>query len=154
MIGNIADRMPEVVALARSISGRLKRSRKWNPLRCIDNGDYADRSAEVWENEVYSVTVRRHAFGWPLGIGPWIQLGISSHDGEARHDWRDFQAIKNNICGEEWEAIELFPAESRLLDPSNYYMLWCAPAIQIGKYEGRVLADEKNCIAPQRGFPR
>jgi hypothetical protein len=107
---------------------------------------------ECWTNGLYMVTVRRHESGWPLGEGQWAQIGISADDGEPRHDWREFQRIKNDVVGEEWEALELYPAESRLLDPSNYYILWACPAIKIGKFKGRIICDEKTAIAPQRGW--
>jgi len=32
------------------------------------------------------------------------------------------------------------------------FMLWCAPKIPIGKYEGRKVMGPKTCIAPQRGW--
>lgn len=79
-------------------------------------------------------------------------IGIWCEDGQPRHDWRDFQNIKNDLVGVDWEAIELYPAESRKMDPSNYYMLWCAPKIPIGKFNGRVIATPENAIAPQRGW--
>jgi hypothetical protein len=150
--GKIEDRMHDVVELARSISGRLRRSRRWSRLE--KDAEIMPDGAECWHNDVYSVTVRRNPSGWAFFGGPWVQIGISCQDGEARHDWRDFQKIKNDICGDDWEAIELYPRESRLLDPSNYYMLWCAPDIPIGKFEGRVICDAHDCIAPQRGFWR
>jgi hypothetical protein len=42
-------------------------------------------------------------------------------DGQAIHDWRELQRIKNEIVGDEIEAVELYPAESRLLDTANWY---------------------------------
>ena len=81
-----------------------------------------------------------------------VQIGISAIDGTARHDWREFQAIKNQLAGEECEAFELYPAESRLLDPSNYYTLWCFPGVkllQIGPSIREVL-DRDEAFAPQR----
>lgn len=137
------------VAEARRISRTLKPSRKWNPLTL-----FPGTSVETWVNQIYEVSVRRYSQGWPLGGGPWAQLGICSFDGTARHDWRDFQCIKNDVCGEEWEAIELFPKESRLVDPSNYYMLWCAPSIDIGMNQGRNVTGPEVCIAPQRGWSK
>jgi hypothetical protein len=38
------------------------------------------------------------------------------------------QAIKNGIVGEECEAVELYPAESRLVDTANQYHLWALPS--------------------------
>jgi hypothetical protein len=110
---------------------------------------------EVWNNDTYQVTVRRWTKDPVFGTdGGMIQIGINALDGTARHDWRDFQGIKNQIAGPECEAFELYPAESRLLDPSNYYTLWCFPGlkrIKVGHDKRRVLpADE--ALAPQRAF--
>jgi hypothetical protein len=63
------------------------------------------------------------------------------------------QKIKNQVVGQEWEALELYPAESRLLDPSNLFILWAYPAIPIGKFEGRNIATPATCLAPQRPWP-
>jgi hypothetical protein len=113
---------------------------------------------EAWFNDVYYVTVRRglpdKMFGSREGM---ITLGIASHDGCARHDWRDFQAIKNQLAGEECEAVELFPAESRLLDPSNYYTLWCFPGVKrlrIGMEIRDVRDRDTAALAPQRAFAK
>ena len=113
---------------------------------------------EQWANDIYQVIVRRWSedsvFGSRQGM---IQIGINSHDGTARHDWRDFQNIKNQIAGEECEAFELYPAESRLIDPSNYYSLWCFPGlkrIKVGVNHGRRVLDANEAFAPQRGFEK
>ncbi len=112
-----------------------------------------DEADEVWHNDVYTVAVRRNRPDKVFGSdGGMIQLGISSLDGSARHDWRDFQAIKNQLAGPECEAFELYPAESRLLDPSNYYSLWCFPGIRrlkVGMNE-RLVRDADEALAPQR----
>lgn len=55
---------------------------------------------------------------------PFIHLDIRRHDGRAVTNWRDFQQIKNELVGPEHEAMELFPAESRLVDTGNQYHLW------------------------------
>jgi hypothetical protein len=111
---------------------------------------------EEWANDTYYVTLRRYpkdpVFRSDGGV---IQLGISSLDGTARHDWRDFQAVKNQLAGPECEAFELYPAESRLLDPSNYYTLWCFPGVKrlkVGNETHEVL-DGDVALAPQRSFP-
>src|ERR1700693_1248483 len=113
---------------------------------------------EIWFNDTYNVTVRRSPNDPVFGSrsGGIVQIGISSHDGTARHDWRDFQAIKNQIAGEECEAFELYPAESRLLDPSNYYTLWCFPGVRnlkIGQ-PVRLVRDQDEAWAPQRRMAR
>lgn len=113
---------------------------------------------EIWFNDESLVTLRRYpddkVFGSRGGI---IHLGISRLDGTAQHDWREFQAIKNQLAGPETEAFELYPAESRLLDPSNYFSLWCFPGIKhikVGYHGERDVCDADNALAPQRGLPR
>lgn len=36
----------------------------------------------------------------------------------------DAQRIKNELLGDEYEACELYPAESRLVDGANQFHLW------------------------------
>jgi len=110
---------------------------------------------EIWVSDVYAVHVRRYVndpvFGSHRGM---IQLGVSNLDGTARHDWRDLQAIKNQLAGPETEAFELYPAEARLLDPSNYFTLWCFPGlkrIKVGIEMRRVL-DAEDAISSQRAL--
>lgn len=57
--------------------------------------------------------------------GTLVRLVIRNRDHSAKHDWRDFQRIKNELLGTEEEAVELYPAESRLTDTKNEYHLWC-----------------------------
>jgi hypothetical protein len=131
-----------------------------HPLMCIHTkqpGEAPENPDSEWANDVYNVTFRWRQrdtlFNTDSGI---IQLGISALDGTARHDWREFQAIKNQLAGEECEAFELYPAESRLLDPSNYYSLWCFPGlkhIRLGYRGPRDVRPPSNAIAPQREFP-
>lgn len=127
------------------------------PLILVDTkepGDPPDDPDERWTNDTYFVTLRRLPIDPVFGShkGGMIQLGIASLDGTARHDWRDFQEIKNQLAGAESEAFELYPAESRLLDPSNYYTIWAFPGvrrIKVGK-EIRDVRDADLALAPQR----
>lgn len=135
-------------------------SAKHRPLDQIEPGDPKNiaKDPEIWVNDIYQVAVRR----WPddpvfQTRGGMIQIGIHSLDGVARHDWRAFQGIKNQIAGEECEGFELYPAESRLLDPSNYYSLWCFPGlkrIKVGINEERRVWDADEAWAPQRRFEK
>lgn len=128
-------------------------------LDCYDRGRQPDNweHPEHWESDIYEVTVRRSTTDPVFGTnGGMIQIGIHTLDGTARHDWREFQWIKNQIAGEECEAFELYPAESRLLDPSNCFTLWCFPGlrrIKVGVNEGRRVLDAAEALAPQRSLP-
>lgn len=72
---------------------------------------------EWWKNDVYTVVVRELE-------NRGAHLSIRRNDREPVRDWRDFQEIKNRVLGEECEAVELYPAESRRVDASNQYHLW------------------------------
>jgi hypothetical protein len=54
-------------------------------------------------------------------------LSIKRIDKQSIHDWRDLQEIKNQLCGDEREALEIYPAESRLVDTANQYHLFVMP---------------------------
>lgn len=76
---------------------------------------------EYWIIDLYQVALRRLASKPPM-----IHLNIRRRDGKViLRDWRHFQWIKNQLVGEECEAVEIYPAESRLADTSNKYHLWC-----------------------------
>jgi hypothetical protein len=76
-------------------------------------------SLNIFENDVYRVEIAYHS--------NIIQLTITRHDRKPCHDWRHFQQIKNELVGPEHEAVEVFPAESRLVDTANEYHLWVQP---------------------------
>jgi hypothetical protein len=75
------------------------------------------KDEETWRNEKYQVSVRRSDKGL-------VHLSIKLNTREVVKDWRDFQAIKNQLVGEECEGVELYPASSRLVDTSNQYHIW------------------------------
>jgi hypothetical protein len=84
---------------------------------------------ETWLNSKYQVQVRRPAQTSEEGPTdmPVIHLSIKRIDKQPIHDWRDLQKIKTELLGAEIEAIELYPAESRVVDTANQYHLWCFP---------------------------
>jgi hypothetical protein len=57
--------------------------------------------------------------GYPL----W-HIEIRRRDGQPIRDWQIIQAIKNQVVGKEYEAVELYPAHYRLMDTCNKYHLW------------------------------
>ena len=103
--------------------------------------DGEDFDKEVWLNDKYVVHVRRDDDGFVMS------LSIRRADRGWPRDWRDFQRIKNEIAGPEIEAVELYPAESRLVDTANQFWLWCAPpgeSLPIGFTEGRITTDSED----------
>lgn len=57
-------------------------------------------------------------------MGRMVWLSIKALDKSARHDWRDLQRIKNEVVGPQYDAVEIYPAEDKLVDTSNQYHLW------------------------------
>lgn len=94
--------------------------KSWQPFK-IDN-THGDLGV-LFHNNRYHVFVRRTRN--PVAGGPDIvHLSIRDNDRTPRHDWRDFQRIKNEILGPEIELIEIYPRESHLVDFSNQFHLW------------------------------
>lgn len=75
---------------------------------------------KIYLNDEFQVDVRELPDGWK-----W--LSFKRRDKDVIHDWRKIQELKNLIVGEEVEAVELYPAESRLVDTSNQFHLFALP---------------------------
>jgi hypothetical protein len=105
---------------------------------------------EVWGNNLYTVHVRR--------TDRYVHLSIHRHDRAPARDWRHFQRIKNEIVGPEFEAVEVYPSEARLVDTSNQYHLWVildetggATDLGIGFHDGRVTAVPEDIVEAYPG---
>jgi hypothetical protein len=150
--------------MARSRASRRKRSeerprsRPWVPLALAAPAEDSRRpplpvGATLWTNAKYTVIAR------PLSQqGGWLWLSIRRNDRRPLRDWRDLQRIKSEIAGAERDAVELYPAESRLVDTANQYHLWVAPEdvrFPFG-YTERLLLDTADAAAfnaRQRALP-
>lgn len=75
---------------------------------------------EAWRNRLYDAAVIHFE-------DESAHISFKRLDRAAVRDWRHFQAIKNDIAGAEREAVEIFPAESELMDGANQYHLWVMP---------------------------
>lgn len=108
------------------------------------------RDEKVYRNETHQVVV--------ADCGSMVHLSIKRIDREVIHDWRDLQEIKNALVGPECEGLELYPAESRLVDCANQYHLWVfkqpGRRIPVGFNEGRMVSEESRGKSKQRPFNR
>ena len=132
-------------------------SRKWQTMKHDGKGNTPMDGAvrcEYWENALYSAYV--HHFDESRMAR--VVIGVCRADQTAVHDWRDLQWLKNDIVGEEWEAVEVYPSESCKVDPSNYYYLFCFPpglllSLGIGLTPPRRnVVGPTEAMAPQRAF--
>lgn len=80
---------------------------------------------EIWVNDEYQCFVK---YLESRGKGGLLSLSIKRNDKRPAHDWRELQAIKNEVCGWEREGIEIYPAEARLVDEADQTWLWVMPA--------------------------
>jgi len=128
----------------------------------MDNGETGERDVpvdeEIWINSRYQVHVERDFPNGFEGTGEklpgMVWLSIKNRDRSARHDWREFQKIKNELVGPEYEAIEIYPAESRLQDEADQFHLYVFPEgikIPIGYFE-RHVSEEQPALGSQRPF--
>lgn len=127
----------------------------WTPFQPADltPADWArvvDVPTAIWVNSRYHVFVYERET--PLGL--ITHLSIKRNDQRLPKDWRDFQRIKNELCGPEREAVELYPAEERLVDTSNQYHLWVLPPgmfFPFGFME-RLVTEDGSMGTKQRAF--
>lgn len=70
---------------------------------------------------------------------------------------RELPAIKNELVGPENEGVELYPAESRLMDSANQYHLWVLTdpekRFPFG-FTSRVVTEEAFGKSVQRKFEK
>lgn len=99
---------------------------------------------EVWTNNLYRATVNRkmnERYGAEIA-----EISITRLDKSAIHDWRHFQQIKNDLVGDDVEAIEIYPNEKRLMDTANTYWLYAFPKDYILPFG---FMTPRNVIDPQ-----
>jgi hypothetical protein len=114
-VGEFHPPAPELVAITRAHYGLSDEA-----ARVFLEEDHA--KSRYFVNDLYQVQVA------PAGReGTMLHLNIRRRDGGMFKDWRHFQQIKNEIAGEECEAVEIYPAESRKVDTSNKWHLWVLP---------------------------
>jgi hypothetical protein len=109
----------------------------------------------IYINSRYQVNMRRGVA--PSPFGKYIELSIKTRDKMAFHDWRDFQRIKNELVGPEYEGIELYPSESRLVDTANQFFMFVFKPQFPGNhfpfgFTTRLLASEGTMGSSQRPF--
>lgn len=133
----------------------------WQPLvkgEAHRNGVPVDiGEATIWFNDLY--VVHRTEFEPTrednpdnLDRRPMIWLSIRNQDHGARHDWRDFQRIKNQLAGEDYEGVEIYPAESRKVDTANQYHLWCFPfQMPFGIWKERMVTNNDVTSLTEKG---
>lgn len=136
----------EQMASIRELVGEYGRSPEEQEAIVAD----MTKPPELWVNNLYTVSVDRED-------GIVTCLSIRRNDRKPAKDWRHFQMIKNQIAGEDVEAIELYPRQDRVVDTANQYFLWClAPgqSIPVGFPKGKLLDQTGMPNTEQRPLPK
>lgn len=108
-------------------------------------------------NQVYQVLVRPclvpdMVIGGKRPTALW-HLSIRRNDRRVIRDWRHFQRIKSELIGPDAEALELYPAESRLIDEANQFHLWVVEGVRLPFGPGvRMVSDPEPGLHRQRAF--
>lgn len=104
---------------------------QWTPQLSVDEAkkvyhDLLNEEIYLSECGTYQVNLDRDPVHGFNGMTVY-HLSIKRVDREPFHDWRILQEIKSGLLGDEVEAIELYPAESRVVDTANQYHLFAFP---------------------------
>lgn len=146
--------------IERSYSGKqpqLNQPLPWTPFAECDTVGGVDAKSTghmVYRNSIYTVWIRKiNPTKWP----EMIHLSIKRNDRQVIHDWRDLQRIKNELVGPEYEAVEIYPAEERLVDSANQYHLWVLadPKLKFpfGFTDARFVSEKSDDGSVQRPWP-
>jgi hypothetical protein len=80
------------------------------------------RIAAAWVNQVMSVQISYEE----TQVGQMTHLWVRRHDGRPVL-WAEMQRVKNELVGPERVGVEVFPAETNLVDVAPMYHLWIYP---------------------------
>ncbi len=126
--------MNRAMRRASEANGRREQRKEWEEFEDVTsesrrrhaalNPGSAFRPDQVFQNPKYVVQI----FNDRKVIGrPARQVMIRRSDSAPIYSWSDMQRIKNEIFGEEVEALQMFPKESELVDVANLYWMWVLP---------------------------
>lgn len=80
---------------------------------------------DIFINSKYQVNIRRGPCTVDgIGETEMVHISIKRIDKRPVRDWRDLQRIKDELLGRNCEAVEVFPAQDRMVDTANQYHLW------------------------------
>jgi len=106
---------------------------------------------ELYINDKYQVSLSRTAIPnaefWKKLEVKMVHLSIKRIDRGVIHDWRELQQIKNELMGEEYMGVEVYPFEENLRDGANQFHIWVFtdlngdPLFMPIGWQGRVVAN-------------
>lgn len=83
---------------------------------------------EAYINKQFVVMVFNRVIEYMNWKGEVRHLAIKPIDSKPiRNHWSTIQIIKNLVCGENCNAIEIYPKQQNLVDEANLYHIWVFP---------------------------
>jgi hypothetical protein len=79
---------------------------------------------ECWTNDIYECFVYRGDKVPNKSDYEITWLSVKRKDRAPINNWRHLQQIKNDVCGKNYTAVEIYPSEKNLIDQANQYHLW------------------------------
>ena len=150
--GRAVPKQPEEIAEMVAMAVRSGIPEEEAIRRVAEAIDAAARD-EIWLNDRYVVHLDRDPFvTGTAGLEGSLHISVRRTDRKAVHDWRDLQRIKDQLAGPDREAIEVYPAASRLVDTANQFHLWVLPEgehVPYGWFR-RFVSDEEGGGTRQR----
>jgi len=83
------------------------------------------KETSKYENKDYIVTVMKADFIKSIpGLPNLFHVTIVRKDHNKVTDWEELQRIKDHVIGEDYTALQIFPAKADVVNYSNAYHLW------------------------------
>jgi hypothetical protein len=103
-----------------------------------------EEGEQYWRNSFYLVLVKQ--LDPSEGETGPIRLDIRHNQDKAIREWKHLQRIKNELVGEEREAMEIFPPQSMIADMSNTHHLFVPPVgvSSVFVYEEKIKQESVN----------
>ena len=124
-----------------------KKERDWEwrqvavPTALGEQWPTAGKVCALWRCHKYAVLTIRF---------PDETVLLMVNDPTCRHSWQDLQRIKNDLLGERWAAVEVYPPQDRVVDEANLYHLWCTfEQLKIGWDDGGEYTVRHTFYAPK-----
>lgn len=116
MLARGPKRRQKILAVER----KRRRTGKWGTWERLENPHrftpgWLGEVDHIRRNKVFSVLVR--------DVGSAIHLAVSSLSGD-RPGFLEMQRIKNELAGEKYTAVEVYPPQAELVDDAEMFHLW------------------------------
>jgi hypothetical protein len=83
----------------------------------------------VRKNKVFAVLLR------PIGLRHW-HLAVSSLSG-IRPTWHEMQRIKDELCGKDVTAVEVYPPHGEIVDGADMFHIWTVDELPFSIFSGK-----------------